>query len=265
MTNNSENEKVRTTLQTVERALSFLETVAEAQRAPHLKDVAQQLGLNITTSYHLLNTLQSRGYISRSSDRTLHIGGRIALLHQGLQRRFALGRDLHAAVEQLSADTEETAYLSRYSGDDVVIQSVVEATQAVRVTGLSVGFGGSEHVRASGKAVLAFLSDDKRMAVLRRSMPESTVREYAVTADELDAEWEQIRERGWAVDDEQFQDGVCCVAAPYFSPDGSVLGSIAVSVPAARFRQASDKLTTAVRQAGRSVSASLGYHDPTPK
>lgn len=265
MASRSNNEKAPTTLQTVERALSFLETVAGAERALRVKEVAHELGLNITTCYHLLNTLQSRGYISRSGDGTLRVGGRIAALYQGLQRGLAVGRDLHAAVEQLSVGTGETAYLSRYTGEAVVIQYVVEATQAVRVTGLQAGFSGSEHVRASGKAVLAFLPDDARSAVLSRSMADKTVREYSATVRELGVELDQVRQQGWALDDEQFQDGVCCVAAPYFSSDGSVVGSLAVSAPAARFRQDIGKLTDAVREVGWSVSAFLGHQGSSQK
>lgn len=262
VTKRSDSEKMPMTLRTVERALSFLEAVAEAQSAPRLREVAGELGLNITTCYHLLNTLQRRGYISRSGDGTLQVGGRVGLLYQGLQKRLDFGRDLRATVEQLSAATGETAYLSRYIGDGVVIQSVVEATQAVRVTGLHVGFSGSEHVRASGKAVLAFLPDSKRTSVLNCSMGDSTVREYAATIDELAVELDRIRGQGWALDEEKFEEGVCCVAAPYFGSDGSVLGSISVSAPTVRFHQALDKLTEAVREASWEVSAFLGYRAP---
>lgn len=258
----SETEKSPTTLQTVERALSFLETVAEAQRAPRVKEVASELGLNVTTCYHLLKTLQRRGYITRESDGTLRVGGRVAHLYQGMLRRFALGRDLHDIVQQVSVATGETAYLSAYSGDAVVIQSVVEATQAVRVTGLNVGYSGSEHVRASGKAVLAFLPHEKRAAMLNHSMGDSTVREYADTTARLDTEFEQIRRQGWAKDEEQFDNGVCCLAAPYFTADGSVLGSIALSAPSTRFHEAKDKLTEAICEAGWEISAYLGYHTP---
>jgi DNA-binding IclR family transcriptional regulator len=181
----SDNEKTPTTLQTVERALAFLETVAQARRPPRLKEVAEALGINVTTSYHLLNTLQMAGYLTRDSDGSLRIGGRTAILYQGLVRNFALGRELTPVIEELSGSTGETAYIAALNREKVIIQAVVEGDQAVRVTGLYVGFSGSEHIRASGKAVLAHLPDEQRNAALRHCMPGASADELKSVTQEL--------------------------------------------------------------------------------
>jgi IclR family acetate operon transcriptional repressor len=253
----SDNEKPPATLQTVERALAFLEAVAQARRPPRLKEVAQTLGINVTTSYHLLNTLQLAGYVTRDSDGALRIGGRTAILYQGLVRNFALGRELMPVVAELSASTGETTYIAALNRDKVIIQALVEGDQAVRVTGLYVGFSGSEHIRASGKAVLAQLPDAQRNVVLRQCLPDAS-------ADELDAvsrQLHKVRELGWALDDGLFQDGVCCIAAPFFRSGGSVAGSVAVSVPSTRFSAARESITDAVLRSARQASQISG-HDP---
>jgi DNA-binding IclR family transcriptional regulator len=253
----SDNEKTPTTLQTVERALAFLEAVAQARRPPRLKEVAQELGINVTTSYHLLNTLQLAGYLIRDSDGTLRIGGRTAILYQGLVRNFALGRELTPVVEELSARTGETAYIAALNREKVIIQAVIEGDQAVRVTGLYVGFSGSEHIRASGKAVLAHLPDEQRNAALRNSMPGAPAEELNSVIHEL----HKVRELGWAQDDGQFQEGVCCIAAPFFGSGGAVTGSVAVSVPAARFAAAREGITEAVLDSARHASQ-IASHEP---
>ena len=253
----SDNEKAPTTLQTVERALAFLETVAQARRPPRLKEVAQALGINVTTSYHLLHTLQMAGYLTRDTDGTLRIGGRTAILYQGLVRNFALGRELAPVIEELSASTGETAYIAALNREKVIIQAVVEGDQAVRVTGLYVGFSGSEHIRASGKAVLAHLPDEQRNVALRHCMPASSADGLESVVQEL----HRVRELGWAEDDGHFQEGVCCIAAPFFGSGGSVTGSVAVSVPAARFSAARERLTDAVLGAARRASQ-IASHDP---
>ena len=253
----SDNEKSPTTLQTVERALAFLEAVAQARRPPRLKEVAQTLGINVTTSYHLLNTLQLAGYVTRDSDGALRIGGRTAILYQGLVRSFALGRELGPVVAELSANTGETAYIAALNRDKVIIQALVEGNQAVRVTGLYVGFSGSEHIRASGKAVLAQLPDQQRNVVLGQCLPDASASEL----EAVNAQLRKVRELGWALDDGLFQDGVCCIAAPFFSSGGFVAGSVAVSVPATRFSTARETFTDAVLRAARQASQIAG-HDP---
>lgn len=253
----SDNEKAPTTLQTVERALAFLEAVAQARRPPRLKEVAQALGINVTTSYHLLNTLQLAGYVTRDSDGALRIGGRTAILYQGLVRNFALGRELMPVLAELSASTGETTYVAALNREKVIIQALVEGDQAVRVTGLYVGFSGSEHIRASGKAVLAQLPDDERDAVLEQCLPDATADERDVVIGQLN----RVRERGWALDDGSFQEGVCCIAAPFYRSGGSVAGSVAVSVPAARFAVNRESITDAVLRSAQRASQIAG-HDP---
>ncbi|MQA25857.1 MAG: helix-turn-helix domain-containing protein [Micromonosporaceae bacterium] len=262
MNRDADNTKRPTTLRTAERALAFLEAVAQAPHPPRVKEVATQLGLNFTTGYHILNTLQQAGYLTRAPDGTLRIGGRAAVLYQGLLRHFVLGRDLHPVIEKLAATTEETAYLCTHSGNGVVVQTVVEGTHAVRVAGLYVGFSGSEHLRAAGKAVLAFLPDPERSAMLARSMKDLPSHDRSRLTAELDAELEQTRQRGFALDDGNFDEGVRCVAAPFFAPGESVAGAVSISLPAARYPRPPDQLADAVRAAAREVSAFLGHHDP---
>ncbi|MFY9929763.1 MAG: IclR family transcriptional regulator C-terminal domain-containing protein, partial [Streptosporangiaceae bacterium] len=97
----------------------------------------------------------------------------------------------------------------------------------------------------------------QRHAVLRQCLPEAS-------ADELDAvnrELRKVRELGWAVDDGLFQDGVCCIAAPFYRSDGSVAGSVAVSVPSTRFDGARESITDAVLRSARQASQIAGQ-DP---
>jgi DNA-binding IclR family transcriptional regulator len=251
----SNNAKQPTTLQTVDRALAFLEAVAQARRPPRLKDVAEALGMNTATSYHLLNTLRLAGYLTREGDGTLRIGVRAAILYQGLVRHFVLGRDLMPVIEELATSTGETAYVSALNRDRVAIEAVVEGSHAVRVTGLYVGFSGSEHIRASGKAILAHLPSAKRDMVLSHCMPGADTSEIDAVITELD----NVRQQGWALDDGHFQDGVCCIAVPFFQSGGQVAGSVTVSTPAARFPDARPKLTVAVHDSARRASEILGY------
>jgi IclR family acetate operon transcriptional repressor len=256
----AENQNSATTLQTVERALAFLEVVAQAPSPLPLRDVAGALGLKVTTSYHLLNTLRGAGYLIRDADGTLRIGARAAVLYNGLVRQLAVGEDLRPVIEKLSAETSETAYLSRLNESGVVVQMLVEGLHAVRVSGLYIGFCGSEHERASGKAVLAHMGDGDRGALLAKSTAEMTESARRSCLSGLDEELELIKLRGWSLDEEHFQKGASCVAAAYFHADGRVAGSVAVSVPCTRFTKAKESLTAAVVTAAKTASEALGHH-----
>jgi DNA-binding IclR family transcriptional regulator len=260
----SSNTESRTTLQTVERALSFLEFVAEARTPPRVRDVAEGLGLNITTTYHLFNTLLARNYITRDSDGKLRVGTRATLLYNSLVRTLAPSRELRPIVERLAAETDETAYLTSLVGTGVVIQAVIEGSQTLRVSGLNVGYSGQEHVRASGKAVLAQLSDPARTAVLEPQLAMLGDAERQKFLGAFGAELEGIRSRGYATDDQGYERGICCVAAPYFGSDGQVVGSITISAPAVRYTRSKRTLTTAVIEAAAHASRILGHQARDP-
>ena len=246
------------TLQTVDRALEFLEIVAQSAQPPKIKDVAKALGLKITTSYHLLKTLENAGYINRDDGGFLRIGHRVTVLYQGMVRQQVLGRALHSVVEGLSAITSETAYLTVRTKDGLIVETLVEGNQAVRVKGLRVGFSGAEHIRASGLAALAFMDDADRDVILAKSLEKLSMKTRRSTIKSLAAEFEQIREQGWALDNQTFEKDVCCVAAPFFQADGKVAGSISVSAPASRFRDSGNIITAAVCAKARLASESLG-------
>lgn len=255
----TKTDKPATTLQTVDRALTFLEVLSDATLPMRLRDVADAMGINITTGYHLLNTLMHRGYVVRAGDGTLQIGSRVGLLHRGLMRHFSQGTSLRDALETLSASTGETCYLTALSREGVVIQLVSEGTHAVSVRGLRVGYSGAEHVRASAKAVLAHLDEEAWRPVIDRAAGQLGQRRSAQLRHDLRDEFERIRKDGWALDDGQFDEGVRCVAAAYFDFSGAAQGSIALSAPALRFAANAEQLTQAVITASQQISHSLGF------
>jgi len=257
----SDSEKPRTTLQTVERALSVLEFVAASQRPPNVKDIAAGLQLNLTTVYHLFNTLEHRGYLHRDVSGAIRIGSRAGALHRAMVGEMVHSRELHPIIEEVSRATEETAYLTSWSHGAVVIQHVVEAPQALRVSGLYVGYRGREIERASGKAVLAHLDAPARTSVIDRCIVEIDESLRSAFVADLQSELEQVVRNGFALDNETYTPGVYCVAAPFFSESGEVAGSVSVSVPAVRFPNRQKTLIGAVLEAAHSCSRLMG-NDP---
>lgn len=158
------------TLQTVSRALSFLEFVSKAKEPVTIKDVASNLDIAMPTAYHLLNTLVERGYIEKHPDLSLRIGFKSAVLYDGYRRGFSSQQQMRACVERLAEASMEAAWISTVVDQSVVLTAYADSPQAVRATGLYVGLNGLEHVRSSGRAVLAFLPEPEKEAMLDRSL-----------------------------------------------------------------------------------------------
>lgn len=255
----SENEgSAPATLQTVERALSFLETVAASEEPLTIRDVASLLGVNITTCYHLFNTLFARGYIDRNPDMTLRVGFQAAVVYDGYQHGSTTRQLMNELVVALARKTAETAWISTLVDDSVVLTGFEDGLQPVRATGLRVGLSGNEHKRASGRAVLAFADMALRDRILTRSMSDLKPAERKAVRAALDEELEVVRQRGWAMDDEVYQPGIVGIAAPYFSSDGDVLGAVGIWSPASRAHDILDSLVEAVCAAANDATSRFG-------
>lgn len=207
-----------------------------------VKDVADELDHNLSSTYHIVNTLLARRYLARNDRGGLTIGERIGALNASMIRSSDFEGEVRRLISDLARDSGETVYLTRYIDGAVVIQIVVESQHSLRVKGLNVGYSGAEDRRASGKAVLAQLEGSELDRVVERlgiGSPGSSV-EPAQLRLELAA----IRDSGFAFDNEDYEPGVCCVAVPYFDSEGKVAGSVAASAPALRV----ERLSTVIRE-----------------
>ena len=255
----------KTTLQTVERALAILEYVASEPRGLSVKEIAQALHLNISICYHLTNTLIAQNYLIKGDDRRLSMGPKIAALYQAFRRNANPGRDFLPILQGLMHETRETAYLAAWDHGEVVLQALVEGRETLRVAGLHVGLRGPAHARASGKVVLAYLPEDELDAFLRRHPLTAVTGNTITDPAQLRRALADIAKAGYALDNQEFAEGVCCLAVPYFGPEGAVEGAVTVSAPVTRFFGAEPRIHEAVLRAGETISRLYGYEGPYPR
>jgi len=243
-----------TFLLTVNRAIDVLDFVAEARVPPSVRDLAQQLDINISTTYHIVNTLLARRYLSRNDQGKLAIGERIGALNSALARLTKFDDEVRGIIRNLAAESAETVYLTGFQNGAVIIQVVEESQRSLRVTGLNVGYSGAEDRRASGKAVLAYLDHKDLVRVFERLNLANEDSASSLRRRELEEELDQIRQSGFAFDNEDYEPGVCCVAVPYFGAGGIVVGSVTASAPALRVNRLRSVVQHEVAKAAAQIS-----------
>ena len=255
----------RHSIQSVDRALYLLETIAEAGGEATLTDLATRTRLNISTCHHLLATLIKRGFAAKVQGRRLYaLGPRILYLsHACLQ--VDLPRRAQPYLETVNRVTGETVHLAGLQGDAVVTLAVREARHAVRVDTGKVGKLEAPHATSVGKAMMAWLPEDEIHRILANGMKrftENTITEFPAFIEALRV----VRRNGYALDREEFLPGVICVGAAIRDQAGAVIGAISASTPSMRANEEHIALMRdEICAATRALSAEFGEPNSQPK
>lgn len=233
--------------------------VAEGQVEPTGRKLAMAAGLAVPTAHHLLSTLVIDGMLTRDSHARYGLGAGVARLADLYQREIYAPEYLLRPLQQLAMSTGETGYLAAWRHGDIRLLAVVEGTLPVRVS-IPMGPYLDAHARATGKLLLALGRDNLRGEYLRNHPLRALTPRTITDTDEFVRTLNQVRKRGFALDEQEYQLGVSCIAAPIMNGD-VVLASYSLSVPSERFRKRREELLSALI----AVASTLSTFSPSTK
>ena len=247
------------TIDAVERACRVIDVLGE-RGTVGVSELAEVMGLSKGTAYSYLATLVENGY-AVADDGRYHLSFRYLSLSEAAIDRLD-SYDL--VTEQLDAVAEEHGERAQFAVEEGGRSVYLYRATGAEAVNPSVGIGHYEylHCIALGKTMLARLPDHRVDEIAdRHGLPERTAN-TVTDRDELAAELKRIRERGYAVDDEERVPGIRCIAAPLNTGEGDPLGAISVSGPARRMtdERMEDELLESLLQAANviEVNAQLG-------
>jgi DNA-binding IclR family transcriptional regulator len=221
----------------VDNALRLLELMGE-QQVVRVSEAAERLGVARSTAHRLLSALRRRGFVLQDKPNGVYRPGPV-LNEIGLA---AIGRiDIRLVarpiLEELSEQTRETISLTLLEGRNVRFIDCVESPRTVRV-GDRTGVVLPAHCTAAGKAILAALP---RVELARRYHDhelDTRTSTSIATWEQLTTELEAVRLCGYAMNDEEGEEGICAVAVAVRDLTNAPLASLAVVLPAGRMTQA---------------------------
>jgi IclR family acetate operon transcriptional repressor len=251
-----------TRIQSVARAIRALLAIADSQNGLTATRVAAQLDTALPTTFHLLNTLVDEGLVAKDQ-RRYYLGPEAGRIAEGFAGTEAMTTSLRAPLADLARTTLETAYLAVWRHGQVVVVGSIEGAQAVKVDGLGLGTADDAHARASGKMLLATLEPaavDVYLAThpLRR-MTDNTITDEQQLREHL----RKTRRRGYAIDNEEYREGVICLAVP-IEHVNTTYGTYSLSIPGNRYRARREQCLSALRHAADQAVHSLTASHQTP-
>ena len=246
-------------VQSVDRALHIIETLAEDDEGYRLSDLAVRTGLSTSTAHRLLTTLEKRRFVQ--FDRTeskWHVGAQSFAVGATFTRRRNFVALAMPYLRKLRDVTRETANLAVVDDASIIVLTRVESREIMRSL---TKVGGRVAMVASGvgKAVLATYADDDVSAIIRHHGMLRLTEKSIVRASDLFRELAAVRAQGYAVDDEEARMGLRCVAAVVFNDCGEPQAAISVSGMTSRVTaERVPELGRAVREVAAELTAAIG-------
>lgn len=225
----------RPRVQSAARAVGILLAVAKSDRGLTPREISERLGIGRQAVYHLLHTLIESGMLARADDNRIVLGLGVGTLARGFDHQLSPSEHLAPLVRDLALATDETSYAAGWWQGEVIVHAVARGTNPVQAAETPRGFTGQAHARASGKLLLALGTDATRAEYFRMHPPTALTSHTIVDPDRLAEEFDLIRKQGFAIEREEFSEGVCCAAMPLDGGHSPFV--ISISVPKVRFEE----------------------------
>ena len=225
-------------------------------------ELSKRLKLHKNNVFRLLATLESRGYIEQNkATENYRLGLKALELGQTFIKQMGLLRQAKPILEKMVAECNETCYVAIFKEGHVVYLDMVETDMTVRVVS-RVGSRLPAYCTAAGKIHLAFMSEEEIFQILPDKELKAFTETTLTSRDALLKDVKAIAEQGYAIDNEELDVGVRCVAAPIRDYTRRIVGSISVSGPNMRLsdERIRDNLVPLVTSSAEELSTRLGYN-----
>ena len=260
----SQTVKPNNLVQTIERVSLLLDIVGQHPQGISIRDLSAKVKLPKGTTHRLLSSLAYFGYVRQDSKiRTYSLGFKLVELGNLLLSQLDLRREAEPFLRDLAERTNETVHLVFLDRNEIVYVDKMEKDHGhggLRMAS-RVGLRNPAHSSAVGKVLLAHLTEEEFRSFLEeKGLPRRT--ENTITdPGQLKEQMKALRAQGYAVDDEENERGIRCVAAPVHNEMGRVVAAISISGPAFRVTKKviQESLKKEVMETALKISQRLGF------
>jgi len=224
-------------IQSLDRALSILELFKLRPKELSVTEISNELQLSKSTAFGLINTLAARGYLHQNPNTQKYsLGMSLLALGEIVHKNQIITEKAKPYLEKLVEMFNETVHLAIGEGESVIYIDKIEGNKTIFINS-RIGFKNPMYSTGVGKCLLAYSDREKRNDIISRmqnmiAYTENTITDKRRLAEELDL----VKKQGYAVDNEEFEKGLYCLAVPILDKFGQSIAAISVSGPTATMK-----------------------------
>ncbi len=247
-------------IQSIGRATTILQYIADNGNSARLVDMSNDLGLNKSTLHSIISTLQQLGYVSQDEETSKYsLGIKLFELGKTYEKDMSIKKIVRPFLEKLVEEFQETAHLAVESQLQVLFIDRVEPSHSLR-TITNIGEKDYMYYTAVGKVLLAAANKEKQESIIEKSGLKTFTDKTITDAVTLKQELSQVKLKGYAYDREEKELGVNSVAVPIKNHKGKTVGAISLSGPTSRVSEEKlNKMRDRLLEVSMEISNALGY------
>jgi len=248
------------TIGSVIKAVEVLEELAKSEDGLGVTEISNKLNYGVSATYHLLNTLKQCHIIEQDKKtKKYRIGFALFRICGMAKRQNALASLAQPYLDELREMVGETSNLMILDGNEVIYVAQSESTKLLKLftqLGAKVPF----YCTGGGKAIVAYQPKKVQDLILSNTNFIKYTKNTLTDVNELQKELKIIKEQGYAIDNEEREEGVTCIAAPVFDCYGEAIASISISGPTYRLKEKHiSSIVKNVMDTAKKMSEALGY------
>lgn len=255
----AEDDDRKTRLSSVANAIRLIKTFSDSEYEIGISELSKRLHLPKSSVHRLATTLADSGMLEQNDETGKYRLGLVMFeLGSLVRRKMDFSSTAKPELMTLREKTGETVHMTVLGATSVIYINTLESTKSVRMT-LDVGMRKPAYCTAEGKVLLAFKSPEVAEAIVSFGLPERTPKTITDPAT-FQKELANVRSRGYAIDDEECEVGLRCIAAPVRDHYGNVIAAISVAGPSQRMtKKILESYAAEVVESADVISKRLGY------
>ncbi len=221
-------------VESIAKGMDVLSFIAHSRETAGITKISRVLGMSAGSVQRITNTLHKLGYLRKERiSLGFTLGHKAWGLGLAIIQDIDLKRIAHPYLDELSREIGETVNLAIFDGTEIVYVDRIKTEQIVNIN-LNIGSRLPVHCTSMGKCILAFLPEEE-LAQLLDTMTMNSLTPATITGKErFREELRTVRERGYALNNQELELGLRSVAAPVRDASGAVIAAVNIAVPASR-------------------------------
>jgi len=249
-------------IKVLDKSLLILETLLQHSSSKSIMEISKKLKIYPSTIHRVLNTLKYRGYVEQNPvNQKYRLGLKLVELGMARYHQIDLVKEAHPFLKELVDQCNETVHLGILDQEEVLYIAKEDCPRTIRMVS-QVGRRAPLHSTALGKILLAYLPEKERGEIISHKYF-SCFTEHTITQKkELEKELEQVKKQGFALDREENEKEIYCIAAPIRNYSGKVIAALSISSPSYRINTNQQKdLKKSLFLISMKISKRLGYNE----